>query len=692
MGRGLLILSKGLSPTVALFLVAVTAICVMFGFFVRDAAKIDALTQTREEMQLSQGLEARISELQVAVASVTDWDDAVSYLDHELDLEWASSNIGVFLSQTGFELVFVIDQAGRPIFAFGQGSPIDNSRFELVRPEVSSILDAVRRKELARGELSGRRSDGGLISSSIQASSVAQVGGLPYVLTATLVQPDFGTALPRGPTSSIVITGEAIDDAFLATLVTRYQLSNAALTPTTAPPSSQLASLAMKNTSGQPVVNLQWQHQRPGQELMREGGQFRAMLVILLVASLVLLLWAARRTARRLEKSQTELVRALAAAERANDAKSEFLASMSHELRTPLNGIIGVLHLIKSEPLSGEAAGLVKDGLVSGELVSALINDILDYSKIEAGGLVLSPEPTDLPALLTQVSALFAVQCQDKGLGFELRVDPGIGWAVVDPLRLRQCLVNLIANAVKFTEAGKVSVSASLHTIDDCEHVDFVVTDTGVGIPQASRELIFERFKQVDGAASRRFGGTGLGLSITRNLAELMGGGVRLTSDGGAGSTFSLEVRAPRTAPAHADEGVETPGGLLEGLRILVVDDNAINRTIASKILQRLGAEVLTASSGVEALRLVPDALPDLILMDIQMPGMDGIEATRRLRASGGPVAQIPILALTANVLDHQRAAYIAAGMNGVISKPISPAMLIREIVRVSTESVAEAA
>lgn len=234
----------------------------------------------------------------------------------------------------------------------------------------------------------------------------------------------------------------------------------------------------------------------------------------------------------------------------------------------------------------------------------------------------------------------------------------------------------------------------SRQTGGDREHLDFIVTDTGVGIPAACRDAIFERFTQVDGAASRRFGGTGLGLSITRTLAKQMGGDVTLQSAEGVGSTFTLDVRAPSTAPAEtqteAGAGTATPGGLLDGLRILVVDDNAINRTIASTILERLGAEVLTASSGAEALDLVPAALPDLILMDIQMPGMDGIEATRRLRGSGGAVARIPILALTANVLDHQRDAYMAAGMNGVISKPISPPVLIGAIVRAVTLPVAD--
>lgn len=369
----------------------------MFGFVANDAQNVDAITQRHEEVQLSRGLEARKSELQSLVSSVADWDEAVAYLDNRFDRDWADTNIGVFLSETGFELVFVIDQADRPMLAYERGAPTRTSTFEAVRPEVAALLEAVRRREVARGAFAAGRSERRTISSSIRTSSVAAVGGLPYILTATLVQPDFGSALPRGATSPIVITGEAIDDAFLATLVTRYQLSGAVLTPPTAQPPAGVASLALKDAGGKSVVNLHWQPRRPGNELLHDEENFRAVLMLVLVGSLVFLLWLARRSARRLLDSKADLVRALAAAERANDAKSEFLASMSHEIRTPLNGIIGALHLIKTEPLSGEAAGLVKDGLASGELVSALINDILDYSRIEAGGLVLAPErPTCL--------------------------------------------------------------------------------------------------------------------------------------------------------------------------------------------------------------------------------------------------------------------------------------------------------
>jgi CheY-like chemotaxis protein len=246
-----------------------------------------------------------------------------------------------------------------------------------------------------------------------------------------------------------------------------------------------------------------------------------------------------------------------------------------------------------------------------------------------------------------------------------------------DPVRLRQALFNLIGNAVKFTERGGVVVRFG-RTPEG--QLRFEVEDSGVGVPAAAQAHIFDRFNQGDASTTRRFGGSGLGLAITRKLAGLMGGDVGFRSVEGRGSTFWLDIAA---APAQPEAAAQAPAdGVLDGLRILVVEDNPTNRIIATKLLEQLGASVETAADGFLGVEAAAHGGFDLILMDVQMPGMDGLEAARRIRALPAPVGATPIVALTANVLSHQSQAYLAAGMNGVVGKPISPAALLQEVAR----------
>ncbi|MDP1630836.1 MAG: PAS domain S-box protein [Caulobacter sp.] len=377
------------------------------------------------------------------------------------------------------------------------------------------------------------------------------------------------------------------------------------------------------------------------------------------------------------KRQELVLVEAQRAAQAAAEAKARFLANMSHEIRTPMNGVIGVLHLLKGETLSVDGNDLLDEALSCGAMLSTLLDDVIDFERIEAGRLELADEPLDAGALARSVIRLLEPQARKKGLGLTLDGAEDLGWVRSDPVRLRQCLFNLVGNAVKFTIEGGVTLRCARSAPGQ---LTFTIEDTGVGIPLEAQGQLFERFHQADASTTRRFGGSGLGLAITRTLAEMMGGGVDFDSTPGVGSTFRLLIGAAEAAAAAPV--AERGGAPLDGLRILIVEDNATNRTIAVKMLESLGASAGTAHDGASGVEAAQREAFDLILMDIQMPGMDGLEASRQIRALSGRAATTPIIALTANVLSHQRDAYLAAGMNGVVGKPISPAALLAEVAR----------
>ena len=382
------------------------------------------------------------------------------------------------------------------------------------------------------------------------------------------------------------------------------------------------------------------------------------------------------------KKAELALVAAERAAQAANEAKAQFLANMSHEIRTPMNGVLGVMHVLKRELPAGDSADLLGEALAAGQMLSTLLDDVIDISRIEAGRLDLNHEAVDPRDLVRGVARLLAGQAAHKGLRLELDLADDLGWIQTDPTRVRQALFNLIGNAVKFTLKGSVTVRLRKDLGARKPRLVFDIVDTGVGVPPEAQDKLFERFQQADASTTRRFGGSGLGLAITRRLAHMLGGEVSFTSTPGQGSTFTLTIAAPPAdapdaAPVHAEN-------LLEGLKVLVVEDNPTNQLVARRILEQLGAAVSVADDGVSGVAAARDGAFDLILMDVQMPGMDGLEAARRIRALPGPAARAPIIALTANVMAHQRASYRAAGMDGVAAKPISPAALVAEIVRLS--------
>jgi signal transduction histidine kinase len=371
------------------------------------------------------------------------------------------------------------------------------------------------------------------------------------------------------------------------------------------------------------------------------------------------------------------------AARAAAEAKSRFLANISHEIRTPMNGVLGALHLIKAGAPLAEQQALAERALTAGVGLSDLLNDIIDYADAESGRLALAAEPIDPAEQLASVVAMFQSQASAKGVALETRLGRKIGWVACDPSRLRKLMFHLVSNAVKFTERGCIEARLSAKGAGEARRLRLALADTGIGVAPEAEAGLFEGFSQADSSITRRYGGSGLGLAVTRRLAQLMGGdaGFERRKDGD-GSIFWVEIGAPAAAqpgPHGADAGA-----WLAGVKVLVVEDNPTNRLVATHMLGRLGAEVDVAENGAIGVAAVERADYDLIFMDIQMPVMDGVEATRRIRALPAPKGRTPIVATTANVMPEQIASYRASGIDGVVAKPISPAALISEVARLA--------
>ncbi len=670
-----------LAPMVAL---AVTAMVVFVASLLIWAAEVDRGVRLHEEEMVRRGVSGDVAEIERSIIPETNWDEAVLNLDNRFDPAWAAQNLNDHYAQDmDFERLFVLDAADRPIFARHHRETASLATFGHFAGAASLVAD-VRRAEARRGPISPHRSGAPmrLVSRAIQASDYVFQDGRIYLVTATLVQPDFGTVTPKGPRAPIVVMVMAMDRGGLTRLKERFHLADLRAEVGDQPVERGRARLKVETLDGPPIV-VTWTPQRPGADLLRRAILPVALVILAFAAMGAVMVVRARRAAAHLLASHR--------------SQSEFLANMSHEIRTPLNGVSALAEALERTPLNPSQAEMVGIIRGSGAILERLLSDVLDLSRIETGAVSMENAPFHLADAIRDAAALAGARAREKGLDLIIDIDPAAETAVAgDLLRVKQVLTNLVSNAVKFTSEGYVAVAVRA---EGPGRWRIEVQDTGVGFDPADKERLFNRFQQADGSVTRKFGGSGLGLAISRQLVGLMGGELDAISNSGQGATFTVRLELPLAdaarptiAPALQPAGEADPQ---RPLRILLADDHPTNRKVVQVLFSEFDVDLVCAENGQEACDAFAAQRFDLVLMDMQMPVMDGLTAVREIRARERARNWIatPIVMLTANALPEHQAASLAAGADLHMPKPIEAAKLFAVLQHVAeSQAVSRAA
>ena len=675
-------LFKLTGPT-ALVISASLALIVMVGISIwLTVANIEQDFDAREVRLIENGIQIEIARVNGGVESQTLWDDAVRHLDNVLDPKWARQYLTEYLWANGqYNLIYVLDGADRPVYATEDRKPVDPARFEAMRARLTPAIASVRRREATRGPL---LMGDPRVPTPIRDQAIARAGTDRFLITADLVQPDNSIGAAPSRRGAILLAGQRIDSLFLKKIEQEYLIHDLRTVPDGTAVNPGELSLRIGQANDPASIRLAWKRNSPTARLLLTAGPSLALVMLALASAPLIVLVSNRRNQKLKTASE--------AAKLASQAKSGFLATMSHEIRTPMNGIIGMARIMQGDVLADAQRERLDIILTSSEALISILNDALDLSKIESGKLELEHEPFDAVELSRGCASAFSAIAIQKGLVLTAEVSPEIEGAFRgDAHRIRQILHNLLSNAVKFTEHGRIV----LQTKASGTGIAFIVTDTGCGIAPGRMDRLFEKFVQEDVSTTRRFGGSGLGLAICKDLTEAMGGTIEVQSALGEGTTFSVWLPLERcevgslATPTHAGEDALLATAE-RAHRVLVAEDNAINQRVIVAILEQAGIAPTVVDDGAAAVAAWASGDWDLVLMDVCMPVMDGLAASRRIRSRETVEARprTPIVALTANVMSHQIEEYRQAGIDGVVAKPI----LVSDLFSVMEQALAGAA
>jgi len=648
----------GLAVAVALIVLGASVMLQMYA-----AATVDGVAVAREARLMRYAISNHLEDVREDLVAQGIWSDAYDAAGDPAGPQWFHPNYGRNLFEARrHSLTVVFDDEGQPIYAALAGENVDPA-------EVADFVAAIRPVvALARARSETLTAQQPAVLGKARQTSAAatvRVGGQAYLAAAATIVPELGYEKPRRSGTPILASARAVDRTLLSALSAELGLADARFVER----AERGAAAPLLDTAGRSVGFISWRPERPWAGVFGREFWLVALFAVLVLGVVGALIHSLRRLARSLTQARDR-------AEAGDRAKSEFIANMSHEIRTPLNGVLGMAQAMEGFELSADQRGRLRVIRESGRTLLALLNDVLDLSKIEAGKVELAETTFRLEDEVAAVGAMYRDLATEKGIELNVAVAPdAAGPWLGDTLRIRQVLSNLVSNAVKFTETGSVTLAAETTS----GGARFTVTDTGIGFAQASAPGLFRKFEQADASTTRRYGGTGLGLSISHSLTHLMGGTITARSRSGEGACFTVDLPLKRAAAVEPAPPIPAPAvATQQALRILAAEDNATNRMVLHALIEPLGAELVLVTNGLEAIDAFVGGRFDVVLMDVQMPEMNGLDATRAIRKREAEEgwAPTPVLALTANVMSHQLESYLAAGMDGHIAKPLDVSAL----------------
>ena len=667
-----------LAPLIGL---ALGAMAVFVASLLIWASHVDRDVRRQEEDLVRRGLAASIREIERSILPESNWDEAVANLDNRFDPAWADANLNDYFAQNmDFEQLFVLDGDNRPIYGrfHSDTAPAANYRhFSGAAP----LIAAVRHAEAERGQI-GQRPAGAprqLVSRAIQASDFVMHDGKVYLVSATLVQPDFGLVTPKGDFAPIIVMALRMDAVALSKLQERFQLNGLKAAIAAPPTGGSRAHISLPVSGGDKPLVLSWSPKTPGADLARAAALPVALVLLAFGVVGFVMIVRIRRAANQFVASHR--------------TQSQFLANMSHEIRTPLNGVNAIAAALGRTSLSPAQAEMVGIIQGSGETLERVLSDVLDVSHMETGVVKVDRQPFHLGDTIRSVGALAAARAHDKGLDLIIDIDPAAEVAVAgDAVRVKQILTNLVSNALKFTSEGYVAIAVRAEG-QGRWRID--VQDTGVGFDPADKHRLFGRFQQGDGSATRSYGGAGLGLTICKQLIDLMDGEIDANGAPGEGATFSVRLPLALTAATPLARPDANPDTVPDRpLRVLLADDHPTNRKVVQVLFSQFDVDLVCTENGQEACDAFATRRFDLVLMDMQMPVMDGLDAVRTIRERERQrgLARTPIVMLTANALPEHRDASLAAGADLHMAKPIEAPKLFGVLQSVAERQAVAAA